>query len=79
MKFHVFGTAKHGEEKSLLNNLFFPHLSVHCGDVIEQIKKICPIHFNNNPDKKLSAKFHGQRTNASLQLKICIIIRLVKP
>ena len=43
-KFHVFGTSKHGEEKSLLD-IFLLYLSVHCGDVIEQIKKICHIHF----------------------------------
>ena len=38
MKFHVFGPSKHGEEKSLSKN-FFPYLSVHYGDFIEQIKK----------------------------------------
>ena len=34
MKFDTFGTSKHGEGKSLK-----PYLSVHLGDLIEQIKK----------------------------------------
>ena len=38
VKFHVFGTSKHGEGKSL-SNVFLLFLSVHCGDFIGQIKK----------------------------------------
>ena len=47
MKFDAFGTSKHGEGKSL-SKIFFAtlHVSAHWGDLIEQIKKICHIHFN---------------------------------
>ena len=48
MKFHVFGTLKHGEEKSL-SNIFLLFLAVICGDFIEQIKKnICHMHLKLN-------------------------------
>ena len=39
VKFHVFGTSKHGEGKSL-SNFFSLSLSVHCGDFTEQIKRM---------------------------------------
>ena len=34
LKFNVFGTSKHGEEKSISNIFFLLYLSVHCGDFI---------------------------------------------
>ena len=40
---HVFGTLKDGEGKSLSFFLLFS--SVHGGDFIEQINKICHIHY----------------------------------
>ena len=43
MKFHIFGTSKHEEGKSLLI-FFLLYLLVHCGDFIEQ-KIICHIFF----------------------------------
>ena len=50
VKFDAFGTSKHGEGKSLLK-FFLPYLSVHWGDLTEQIKKICHIHFKSFGDK----------------------------
>ena len=44
MKSDAFGSSKHGEGK-LLSKFFLLHLSVHWGDLIEQIKKICHIYF----------------------------------
>ena len=41
VKFDAFGTSKHGEGKSLWKKPFLLYLSVHWGDLIEQIKKIC--------------------------------------
>ena len=38
VKFDAFGTSKHREGKSLLK-FFLLYLSVHWGDLIEQIKK----------------------------------------
>ena len=38
MKFDAFGTSKHEERKSL-SNFFLLYLSVHWGDLIQQIKK----------------------------------------
>ena len=40
MKFDAFGTAKHGKGKSLWKKTFLLYLSVHWGDLIEQIKQI---------------------------------------
>ena len=74
MKFDAFGTSKHGEGKSLLKKKML-YLSVHWGDLIEQIKKICHIHFNrcstvsqlmpNNPRDNPIAHgvSHGTETN----------------
>ena len=44
MKFDAFGTSEYGEGKSL-SNIFLLHLSAHWGDLIEQMKKTCHIHF----------------------------------
>ena len=44
VKFDAFGTSKHGEGKSLSKN-YLLYLSVHWGDLIEQITIICRIHF----------------------------------
>ena len=56
VKFHVFGT-KHGEEKSLSNTCLL-HLSVNCGDFIEQMKKKknCHIHFNLKVSSQIPKK-----------------------
>ena len=40
VKFDAFGTSKHGEGKSL-SKFFLLYLSVHWGDLVEQIKNIC--------------------------------------
>ena len=60
MKFHVFGTSKHGEGKSLLVFLLF--LSVNCGDFIEQIKKVCHIHFNREKQSLLIVELNNMST-----------------
>jgi len=46
VKSHVFCTSKLGEGKSLSKIFFGPYLSVHWGNLIEQIKKISHINFN---------------------------------
>ena len=46
MKFDAFGTSKYREGKNDIEIFDLLFLSVHCGDFIEQIKKICHIHFN---------------------------------
>ena len=45
VKFDAFDTLKHRQRKTLSKYLFLLFLSVHCGNFIEQIKKICHIHF----------------------------------
>ena len=45
MKFDALGKSKDREGKSL-TKIFLLYLSVHWGDLIEQIKKNCRIHFN---------------------------------
>ena len=32
-------------------------LSIHCGNFIEQIKKVCRMHFKSTPAKKNSLRF----------------------
>ena len=40
LKFHVFGTSKHEEEKWLaIEYVVLLYLAVYCGDFVEQIKK----------------------------------------
>ena len=39
VKFDALGTSKHGEGKSLSKKIFLLYLSVHRGDLIEQVKK----------------------------------------
>ena len=56
VKCDAFSKSKHGEGKSLLKN-FLLYLSVHWGDLIEQIKKICHIHFDQ---KRRSCEFYVQ-------------------
>ena len=44
MKFYAFGTSKtQGRKIAIQKTLLY--LSVHLGDFIEQIKKVCHIHF----------------------------------
>ena len=50
VKFDAFGTSKHGEGKSLSKDFFLLYLSVHWKELIEQIKKICHLHFNQECD-----------------------------
>ena len=54
VKFDTFGTSKHGEGKSLGKN-FLLYLSVHWGDLIEQIKKSI-IHTLNCLDRRCFTK-----------------------
>ena len=54
VKFDTFGTSKHGEGKSLWKN-FLLYLSVHWGDLIEQIKKSI-IHTLNCLDRRCFTK-----------------------
>ena len=58
VKFDAFDTSKHGKGKSLWKKTFLLHLSAHWGDLIEQIKKICHIHFKYHiGDLNLSRKW----------------------
>ena len=82
VKFDAFGTSKHEEGKSLSKNFFLLYLSVRWGDLIEQIKKICPIHFKYLGivlDDSLTWKHHARYVISSgVGKRVAVLGRLRK-
>ena len=76
VEFDAFGASKHKEGKIAIENFSLLYISVHRGDLIEQMKKkICHIHFKSN-------KPFGSQLQSSLrqtQAKFNLYKRLLLP
>ena len=83
MKFDAFGISKHGEGKSLSKTIVLLCLSVHWGDLSEQIKeKNCHIHFKDLNPLPVDLEVNLvtlRRINSKVTLLLYFMLEIWKP